>query len=464
MIGAALAAAMLTTPWMRLVRDDWGLGAVPVAAEALGLAPFFATLILTWIVLFPAELALRIPAKAAASFQPEPDTPMRGALQALAAARRGSATPARTLVPFLVDKVRHNLLIVAMPMIVVVAARYFTSKYQRPLQDMFVVPWAADAALGCVSAAVLVLAPFMLRYIWVTEPLPAGPLRDRLERMCKRVGLRYREILLWHTHRMTINAAVMGFFAPMRYVLISDALLETMDEEEIEAVFAHEAGHVKHWHLQYFALFVLVTMYVTGGVLELLVRTGWVQDSGLLQIISLALLLASWLVGFGWVSRNFERQADVFGVRCVTADINACAPWCSVHGSQSANVFTAPSLGSASLQTAGVAAFVTPARAPATGNLPRLCVGAAGLFGRTLLRIADLNGIPRDAPSWRHGTIESRCRLIERLATDGQALTRFDRKMIAIKIGLGLAVVVGTGVAIWLYGDDLARAFQKLTR
>jgi len=463
MIGAALAGVMLTTPWMRLLRDVWGLGAVPVAAEVVGLTPFFATLILTWVILFPAELALRVPAKAAAAFHPDPNAPVRGALQALAAARLGSATPARTLGPFLVDKIRHNLLIVTVPMVVVVGARYFTSKYHDELVRMFVVPWAADAVLGCVSAAVLVVAPVMLRYIWVTEPLPAGPLRDRLEQMCRRVGLRYREILLWHTHRMTVNAAVMGFFAPMRYVLISDALLETMDEEEIEAVFAHEAGHVRHWHLQYFALFVLVTMYVTGGVLEVLVRSGWVQDSGLLQVISLGLLLVSWLLGFGWVSRNFERQADVFGVRTVTADIRNCAPWCAVHGTPTANVAPAASLSASTMQPAGVAAFVTPVR-PTPAGLPRLCAGATSLFGRTLLRIADLNGIPRDAPSWRHGTIESRCRLIERLATDGQALKRFDRKLLVIKLGLIATVLVGTVVAAWLYGDDIAIAFRKLTR
>lgn len=462
MMGAALAATMLTTPWMRLVRFDWGLGRVPIAAELVALIPFFGALILTWVVLFPAELALRHPVKAP-KVPADSNAPLRGSWQALAAAKRGSDPSSRKLVDYLIDKVRHNLLIVAAPMIIIVGARHFTSKYQDALINTFVVPWAADAALGCVSAVVLLFAPVMLRFVWVTEPLPAGPLRDRLERMCRRVGLRYREILLWHTHRMTVNAAVMGFVAPLRYVLVSDALLETMDEEEIEAVFAHEAGHVRHWHLQFFALFVLVTMYFTGGVLELLVRTGWVQDSGMLQVISLALLLASWLVGFGWVSRAFERQADLFGVRCVTADIINCAPWCAIHGT-SANAVPAPALAGAPLQPASLATFVTPARPATQANLPRLCVSAAALFGRTLQRIADLNGIPREAPSWRHGSIDSRCRLIERHVTDPRALARFDRKLLLIKAGLALAVVMGTVVAAWLYWDDLTVAVAKFKR
>ena len=465
MLGAALTGIMLTTPWMLLIRGDqnWNLDAVPVVAELVALAPFFATLVLIWIILFPAELALRQPGKSA-PIHSEGDAPQRGALQALAAARRGSKHPSRKLGDYLIDKVRHNLLIIAAPMVLIVAARFYTSRNQDFLIETFVVPWAADALLGCVSAVVLLFAPVMLRYVWVTEPLPPGPLRDRLERMCRRVGLRYSEILLWHTHRMTVNAAVMGFVAPLRYVLISDALLETMEDDEIEAVFAHEAGHVRHWHLQYFALFVLVTMYITGGMLEVLTRNRLVMDQGLLQVISLSLLLASWLLGFGWVSRNFERQADVFGVRCVTADIETCTPWCGVHGSSPSILAAASTAVVGPIQPAGVAAFVTPARAASGAMLPRLCAGATSLFGRTLLRIADLNGIPRDAPSWRHGTIESRCRLIERLATDPRALARFDRKLLVIKAGLALAVVIGTVVAAWLYGDDLALAVRRLMR
>jgi len=45
------------------------------------------------------------------------------------------------------------------------------------------------------------------------------------------------------------NAAVMGFIPRFRYVLLSDLLLETMTDEQVEAIFAHELGHVMHRHL-----------------------------------------------------------------------------------------------------------------------------------------------------------------------------------------------------------------------
>jgi len=500
MIAAALVVTMVGTPWSPLVRDDWRLGRVPLVAELVILTPFFLSLIGVWAVFYRVEVALRTavkrtPQPAIEDLMPQP--PQTDAQRALAAAKHGPRHPTHSMGSYLLDKLRHQLLIIAVPMTVVVIARFFVDRHRDAIDHVLVVPWGADALLGCASAIVLLYAPVMLRSIWATESLPPGPLRDRLERMCRRVGLRYRDILLWHTHGMTVNAAVMGFVAPMRYVLISDALLETMQDEEIEAVFAHEAGHVQHWHLHYFVLFVLVTMYLSQGVNELLLRTGvafkWglvryshgELSSSILQMVGLGVLLLSWLFGFGWISRQFERQADLFGVRGVTDDISTCVAWCPIHRPKgqaatagelaetisrsepaaSTSPYTAPGSALTGLPPPLAAAtFVsvhsgTPAAAT---NLPRLCVSAAGLFGRTLLRIAELNGMPREAPSWRHGSIESRCLLIEKLATDPVALRRFDRRLYWIKVGLVLGVLIGTSVAAWLYWNELALALSRL--
>jgi STE24 endopeptidase len=202
-----------------------------------------------------------------------------------------------------------------------------------------------------------------------------------------------------------------------------------MDDEEIEAVFGHEAGHVHHWHLPFFGLFALASMYVTGGVLELLVRGRVIADSGILQLVGLAVLLGLWLFGFGWLSRRFERQADLFGVRSVTPDIRNCLSGCPIHGER---------------QTSGV------------------CVTAANLFGRTLSKIAGLNGIPRSAPSWRHGSIESRCQLIEHFAQDAAAVSRFDRQLWRLKAGLFAAGLVGTIAAGVVYYGEIERAFRRV--
>lgn len=437
MLGAALVGTMIFTPWSPLVRQGIQIagtpvGSIPLAGDLLLLTPFFASLLIVWSILYRVEFRIRV----AAPPLPKDDqheTESVGSeetLVALAAARRRPASAEASLGLYLLDKLRHQVFIIAVPMLLIVLVKYFTDRYEGRLQLATSLPWVGDAMLGIFSACILGFAPVLLRFIWSTEPLPAGQLRDRFIRTCRRIGLRYREILLWHTHGTAINAAVMGFVAPLRYILVSDALLETMDAEEVEAVFGHEAGHVRHWHLPYFGLFAVISMYVSGGVVVLLGLLGLFRDpsnAGLLQLIGLGVLLLCWLFGFGWLSRRFERQADLYAVRCLTPDVQSCVDRCPVHGAR---------------RSSG------------------LCQTAANLFGRTLLRIADLNGIPRDAGSWRHGSIESRCRLIADLAEDGGKLRTFDRSLLATKIGLIAASVIGTlGTAI-LYGPQMYRAIS----
>lgn len=439
-----LILTLICTPWVLIVRNDWGLGRIPLVGDLVILAPLFLSLTVIWIVNYSVEVRLRVEAltdghahstgELAAIEESRPPTAASAALQA--STRRASLSRLG-LGEYLADKFRHQVLILAAPMCIIVFAKHIITNYgprwlalppQPVLRDIIL-----HSALGTVSVIVLTISPWLLRYIWATEPLPPGPLRDRFVRMCRRIGLRYREILIWHTHGSTVNAAVMGFIPPLRYILVSDALLETMDDDEIEAVFGHEAGHVQHWHLPFFGAFAVVSMYVAGGVMVLLYWLGdrypnLSIDDSMQQLAALAALLLMWLFGFAWLSRKFERQADLYGVRSITPDIERCLVACPIHGEA---------------RSAGI------------------CTTAANIFGRTLSRIADLNGIPREAPSWRHGSIESRCHLIETFVGDRESLRRFDRKLVAIKAGLLVAVIIGSIAAVLIYYEPVMHALQS---
>lgn len=437
-IAAMLVVAMVNTAWPTIVRSVWGLNTYPLVAEFVMLAPTGLALLAGWSMQYRAELRLRVESL---ELPPDPEGEDRGrvnteGLDAIDAAQKRPDAAGTGLAAFLFDKIRHHILFLAIPMCVIVFAKHLIDQYDAANatwlitlpRDQIARGLVLQSALGTVSFVVLALAPVMLRYIWATERLPDGPLRTRFERTCERIGLRYREILLWHTHGMAVNAAVMGFVAPLRYIMVSDALLETMDDEEIEAVFGHEAGHVRHWHLPFFGVFAIVSMYVAGGATILTTilcqRFGWSADPGMLQLVGLVSLLAMWLFGFSWLSRKFERQADLYGVRCVTPDIKSCVQYCPVHGEQRR-----------------------------TG----LCISAVHLFGKTLGRIADLNGIPREAPSWRHGSIQSRCELLEHFASDAESLRRFDAYILKIKWGLIVLSLIGTVVAVIIYYQAVMR-------
>ncbi|MBX3396104.1 MAG: M48 family metalloprotease [Phycisphaerae bacterium] len=452
-----LVLSIVCTPWVQIVRVLWGLGRFALVGDLVILAPLFASLTVVWIIGYGVELRLRAEAAIADQSRghsgeaaPMHETPIAhesaaaskspsDAVIALRDSALSRSTPRIGLPAHLSDKFRHQVLILAAPMCIILVAKFLIHEYGPRLvtlpPDALMRDIILNSALGLVSVLVLVVSPWLLRYTWSTEPLPNGPLRDRFEKICKRIGLRYREILLWHTHGATVNAAVMGFVAPLRFILVSDALLESMDDEEIEAVFAHEAGHVQHWHLPFFGVFTVVSMYVAGGVMHLLF---WIDhlmgerveiDNAMLQLSALTSLLLMWLFGFAWLSRKFERQADLYGVRCITPDIESCVPACPVHGKVARR---------------------------------GICVAAANLFGRTLARIADLNGIPRDAPSWRHGSIESRCRLIETFVADEGALRQFDRKILRIKIGLVVCAVVGSVIAVAIYHGPVMAALARM--
>ena len=148
--------------------------------------------------------------------------------------------------------------------------------------------------------------------------MPDGPLRQRLEAVCRRHNIRYRNVLLWRTDHNMGNAAVMGLIPQVRYILMSDLLLETMTDEQIEAVFAHEVGHIIHRHMLWFAVFFGTMMFALVGLSQpldsLTQRFASPQAIWPSAVATLAAALGC-LTVFLFLSRKFERQADVFAAR-----------------------------------------------------------------------------------------------------------------------------------------------------
>jgi len=166
-----------------------------------------------------------------------------------------------------------------------------------------------------VMAVIYTLIPILARLLWSVESFPKGHLRGRLEALCKRSGVRIRDILLWHTGRASvINAAVLGLFGWFRYVIITDGLLRHLSDAEVEAVFGHELGHAKHHHIAIYASFLILISYLTMFFMMVASTGNNMADS----IIQLGLTFGIFIgLVFGFISRRFERQADMFGCKVV---------------------------------------------------------------------------------------------------------------------------------------------------
>ena len=63
-----------------------------------------------------------------------------------------------------------------------------------------------------------------------------------------------------------------------RYVLLTDALIETSSPAEVAAVFGHEVGHVAHRHLPFFGFFFLGSLGVMSLTAQVFsISEGWIE-------------------------------------------------------------------------------------------------------------------------------------------------------------------------------------------
>lgn len=374
-VGAAcvFAAAVLALGWLDAVRLV--IGDVILIDELVALLPALAVLCASWAGHYAIEMRIR-----------------------QAVIMRGLDTGA-TMYPvpsrarFVFTQFRHQVLLSLVPIMLLMGWAECVERVADYLAANRAVVGGALAWLGALTAdrdtrpgvllgaqligvaIVLSLAPLALRYVWDTVRLAPGPVRARLEDMCREHNVGVRELLVWRTHGSMINGAVMGLWGRLRYILLTDALLDSLPREQVEAVMAHELGHVRHRHVPWLIVVMLATLlwlsigasaalrlYLAaaptpgGGVLQ---DAAWGLGALGLEIGSMVGILVGAVAVFMYVSRRFEWQADAF----------------------------------AALHLSG-GREVTPE-------------GASAMAG-ALESVGRLNGVPLRRGSWRHGSLALR--------------------------------------------------------
>ncbi|MFN0010774.1 MAG: M48 family metallopeptidase [Phycisphaerales bacterium] len=228
---------------------------------------------------------------------------------------------------FVLLQFRHQVLIVVVPIAILLA---WSEGWWRLLARWY--PHGSPAQVSAAHTALqllgvllsLALLPPLFRLLWHTTRIGPGPLRDDLLALCRAQRVRVRDVLVWRTHGSMINGCVLGLWGPLRYVLLTDALLDSLPRDEVQAVMGHEVGHVVRWHIPWLLAAILAC---TGGcvlVADLLARAFNLTEpdspvggaGGALLSITLAVCaLAGGLLLFGFISRRFEWQADAFAAQ-----------------------------------------------------------------------------------------------------------------------------------------------------
>jgi STE24 endopeptidase len=297
------------------------------------------------------------------------------------------------------------------------------------------------------ATSVFLFAPEILRRVLHTEPLANSPLRRRLESLCRRTGVKYRDILLWRTDNNVGNAAVMGFVPRYRYILLSDLLIETMTEEQVEAVFAHELGHIVHRHMAWLVVFIIVlTLFNLGGGAWV---GRWMSESGMSSEAAQGIVIGTaylfkFLLLFGFVSRRFERQADVFAARTMELSRASVPDVAASEMLLAARQLSAETAASAGASTATATCLPVPVLEYTSDCAPgHVGQYGAAVFGSALHRVAMVNNIPVRARSWCHGSIANRMQYLHDLSTDPTRTKRFDRFMFFLYGGMLFALFAG---------------------
>jgi STE24 endopeptidase len=186
--------------------------------------------------------------------------------------------------------------------------------------------WVVSAAVfGLARVVVARAAPILLLPIFYRfKPLDREALRARLESLSARAGLPVLGVYEWGLEGKTsrANAALVGVGRGRR-ILLSDTLLASYNEDEIEVILAHELGHHAHRDIRNGLAIELLLVVATLGAAAVALNALWptlhlqgpADPAGLPLVLlvggALSLLATPMLNA---LSRRNEHRADRFAL------------------------------------------------------------------------------------------------------------------------------------------------------
>lgn len=296
--------------WVRLVRENWGLGEVCLVDEIVILLPVVLPLLLSWGAFCEVEHAVE--------------------QRVVGRVETKAIRPGQRLRRVLLQA-RQDLGLLLIPALGVIVL--------QDLADQFAPAWRgrpAAAGFHLVTLIGLIAAlPVLLKILLPTHPMSVGPLRDRLEGLARRVGVPIRGLSVWETGDRLSNAAVTGLLPGLRYVFMTDALVRRLEPPELEAILLHELAHLRRRHL-FLRLLVLISplwlwlvwqaMFpVSASQLSSAVTleaARWGVAPTLLVVVPMAAYV---LLALAWHARLLEHDADLWAVEQMPPDSDAAA-------------------------------------------------------------------------------------------------------------------------------------------
>lgn len=188
----------------------------------------------------------------------------------------------------------------------------------------------AWCCVALIQIVFMVLVPVLIMpWFYKFTPLPEGPLRERLLQLAKRAGFRHSGLQIMDGSRRSRHSN--AFFTGLgrfRKIILFDTLVQQLQQEEVEAVLAHEIGHFRRGHIRRLLLFSTASMLFAFWCLHWISSKEWLYSSfGFsspdLVVAFLLFSLLGGTISFWWsplanyFSRRFEYQADAFAIASI---------------------------------------------------------------------------------------------------------------------------------------------------
>ena len=246
----------------------------------------------------------------------------------------------------------------------------------------------------------VLIAPVVIVKSWGAQAIEKGSAYESIRNELEQFRTPVAGILCWPDTIMPHSTAgVIGLIRGFRYLLISKKLLKTLSNAELRAVIAHEAEHIRRHHLFYYLIAVtglLGFFALAGNVNFLLVFTEISQVPGLILGISAIISVLLFVrFGIGFLSQNFERQADCH-----------------------------------SFERFGITPIST-----------------------ALLKVSWLNGINPEQDNWHHYGVRQRIDYLSKCLKKPEMIQKHHRRVTRIKIGCALMLVGLLGANIILSSE-----------
>jgi len=262
--------------------------------------------------------------------------------------------------------------------------------------------WSLIFELLCSLILMVLVAPVVFVKSWGAKAIENGNDFEEIRKELENSRTPVTAILSWPDSIMPFSTAgVIGFVRGFRYLLISPQLLKSLSATELRAVTAHEAGHLRKQHLLFYllAFICLLELFAFAGSANLLLTwTGVLEVSGMLMGVASILSIILFIrFGIGFLSQNFERQAD-----CHAFERHGISP-----------------------------------------------------ISTALMKVSLLNGINPEQDNWHHYGIQQRIDFLSICLKKPEMLQKHHRRVIRIKLGCAVLLFGLLGANYMLSSDTL---------